>query len=97
MLTRDALLRYFIWKTNVPRRGSEFCHIILYCQCYNHALLFSLAEQVEAHKRQEHQLNELMKKLKAAKSDRDSLKENHQAVRQEMEVVKAELALTQAK
>ena len=42
-------------------------------------------------------MNKLMKKLKAAKSDRDSLKENHQAVRQEMEEVKAELALTQAK
>ena len=97
MLMGDALLCHFIWKTNIPWRGSEFCHIILYGQCYNYALLFSLAEQVEAHKRQEYQLNELMKELKAAKSDRDSQKVNHQAVRQEMKEVKAELALTQAK
>ena len=39
----------------------------------------------------------MTKELEAAISDRDSLKENHQAVRQEMEEVKAELALTQDK
>ena len=45
----------------------------------------------------EEKLNGLTKKLEAAISDRDSLNEIHQAVRQEMEEVKAELALTQAK
>ena len=45
----------------------------------------------------EEKLNRLTKELQATTSDRDSLKENHQAVRQEMEEVKAELALTQAK
>ena len=39
----------------------------------------------------------MTKKLEAAKSDRDSLKVKQQAVRQEKEEVKAELALTQAK
>ena len=40
---------------------------------------------------------ELTKELEAATSDRDSQKEHHQAVRQEKEEVKAELALTQTK
>ena len=35
--------------------------------------------------------------LKAAISDRDSLKKSHQALGEEMEKVKAELALTQNK
>ena len=93
---RRNLLRQ--WETRKTWRSSEFCDIILYSQCYNQpVLLFSLAQQVEAQDRQDHQLNELTKELEAAISDRDSLKENHQAVRQEMEEVKAELALTQAK
>ena len=39
----------------------------------------------------------MAKELEAAISDRDSLKKNHQAVGQEMEQIKAQLALTQAK
>ena len=57
----------------------------------------SLAEQAKARKRLEQQVKGMAKELEASISDRDRLKENHQAVRQEMEEVKAELALTQAK
>ena len=39
MLMRDTLLRHFIWKTNAPQRSSEFCHIILYGQCFCHSVL----------------------------------------------------------
>ena len=39
----------------------------------------------------------MIKELEAATSDRDSLKKSHQVIGEEMEKVKAELAVTQAK
>ena len=42
-------------------------------------------------------MKKMTKELEAAISDRDSLKKNHQAVGQEIEEVKAQLALTRAK
>ena len=57
----------------------------------------SLAEQTKARKRQNQKERKMMKELEAAISDRDSLKKCHQVLGEEMEKVKAELALTQAK
>ena len=57
----------------------------------------SLAEQAKARERQEVKERRMTMELKAAISDRDSLKKSHQVLGEEMEKVKAELALTQAK
>ena len=57
----------------------------------------SLAEQAKAKERQEEKERRMTMELKAAISDRDSLKKSHQVLGEEMEKVKAELALTQAK
>ena len=81
--------------------GNELCHSVLYCY---HALLdifsfpvTSLAEQAKARGRQDQEVRRMTMELKAAISDRDSFKKSHQALGEEMEKVKAELALTQAK
>ena len=77
----------------------KLCHSVLYCYC---ALLDifsfpapSLAEQARG--RHDQEMRRMTMELKAAISDRDSLKKSHQVLREEMEKVKAELALTQAK
>ena len=57
----------------------------------------SLAEQAKARERQEEKERRMTIELKAAISDRDSLKKSHQVLGEEMEKVKAELSLTQAK
>ena len=57
----------------------------------------SLAEQTKARKGQNQKERKMIKELEAAISDRDSLKKSHQALGEEMEKVKAELAVTQNK
>ena len=57
----------------------------------------SLAEQTKARKRHNQKEKKMMKELEAAISDRKSLKKSHQVLGEEMEKVKAELSLTQAK
>ena len=57
----------------------------------------SLAEQANARGRQDQKERRMIKELEAAISDRDIFKKNQQALGEEMEKVKAELALTQAK
>ena len=57
----------------------------------------SLAEQAKARERQEEKERRMTIELKAAISDRESLKKSHQVLGEEMEKVKAELSLTQAK
>ena len=57
----------------------------------------SLAEQTKARKGQNQKERKLIKELEAAIADRDSLKKSHQAIGEEMEKVKAELAVTQNK
>ena len=72
--------------------------VTLYCEVS--ALLgicsfvHSLAEQAKARERQEEKERRMTMELKAAISDRDSLKKNQQALREEME---KELSLTRAK
>ena len=56
--------------------------------------MYSLAEQAKARERQEEKERRMTMKLQAAISDRDSLKKNQQALREEME---KELSLTRAK
>ena len=56
--------------------------------------VYSLAEQAKARERQEEKERRMTMELKAAISDRDSLKKNQQALREEME---KELSLTRAK
>ena len=55
----------------------------------------SLAEQAKARKRQNQKERKMIKELEAAISDRDSLKKSHQVLGEEMEKVKAQLAVTQ--
>ena len=57
----------------------------------------SLAEQAKAKERQDETERRMTVELNAAISDRDSLKKNQQALREEMEKVKGELAVTQNK
>ena len=57
----------------------------------------SLAEQAKARKRQNQKERKMIKELEAAISDRDSLKKSHQVLGEEMEKLKAELAVTRAK
>ena len=57
----------------------------------------SLAEQAKARKRQNQKERKMIKELEAAIFDRDSLKKSHQVLGEEMEKVKAELAVTQNK
>ena len=57
----------------------------------------SLAELAKTRGRQDQKERRMTVELKAAISDRDSLKKSHQVLGQEMEKVKAELALTQNK
>ena len=72
--------------------------VTLYCKAS--ALLgicsfvYSLAEQAKTRERQEEKERRMTMELKAAISDRDSLKKNQQALREEME---KELSLTRAK
>ena len=72
--------------------------VTLYCEAS--ALLgicsfvYSLAEQAKARERQEEKERRMTMELKAAISDRDSLKKSQQALREEME---KELSLTRAK
>ena len=62
-----------------------------------HSFVHSLAEQVKARERQEEKERRMTIELKVAISDRDIFKKNQHVLRDEMEKVKAELALTQAK
>ena len=57
----------------------------------------SLAERAKARERQDEKERRMTMELKAAISDRDIFKKSHQVLGEEMEKVKAELALTQAK
>ena len=59
--------------------------------------MHSLAEQAKSKERQDEKERRMTLELKAAISDRDIFKKNQQALGEEMEKVKAELALTQAK
>ena len=59
--------------------------------------MHSLAEQAKSKERQDEKERRMTLELKAAISDRDIFKKNHQVLGEEMEKVKAELALTQAK
>jgi len=56
--------------------------------------VYSLAEQAKTKKRQDQKERRMTIELKAAISDRDSLKKNQQALREEME---KELSLTREK
>ena len=58
------------------------------------SFVYSLAEPAKARERQEEKERRMTMELKAAISDRDSLKKNQQALREEME---KELSLTRAK
>ena len=76
--------------------------VTLYCMASAMLGIFSfpgpsLAEQAKARKRQNQKERRMTVELEAAISDRDSLKKSHQVLGEEMEKVKAELALTQAK
>ena len=55
----------------------------------------SLAEQAELRERQEQKVSELVKKLEASNSDRDSLAKKYQDAEGDLETVKSELAQTQ--
>ena len=57
----------------------------------------SLAEQAELQEQQEQKVSELMKKLEASNSDRDSLAKKYQDAEGALETVKSELAQTQTK
>ena len=59
--------------------------------------MHSLAEQAKSKERQDEKERSMTLELKAAISDRDIFKKNQQALGEEMEKVKAELAVTQAK
>ena len=59
--------------------------------------MLSLVEQAKARKGQNQKERKMTVELEAAISDRDSLKKSHQAIGEEMEKVKAELAVTQNK
>ena len=59
--------------------------------------VLSLAEQAKAREKQDENEKRMTRELIAAISDRDSLKKNHQVLGEEIEKVKAELILTQAK
>ena len=56
----------------------------------------SLAEQVELQERQEQKVSELVKKLEASNSDRDSLAKKYQDAEGDLETVHSVLAQTQA-
>ena len=76
--------------------------VTLYCEASAMLVIFSfsgpsLAEQTKARKGQNQKERKMIKELEAAISDRDSLKKSHQALGEEMEKVKAELAVTQNK
>ena len=58
-------------------------------------LVCSLAEQTELHERQEQKVSELVKKLEASNSDRDSMAKKYQDAEGDLETVKSELAQTQ--
>ena len=55
----------------------------------------SLAEQAELQERQEQKVSQLVKKLEASNSDRDSLAKKYQDAKGDLETVKSELAQTQ--
>ena len=59
--------------------------------------MYSLAEQAKTKERKDEKERWMIKELEAAISDRKILKKNEQVLGEEMEKVKAELALTQAK
>ena len=59
--------------------------------------MYSLAEQAKTKERKDEKERQMIKELEAAISDRKILKKNEQVLGEEMENVKAELALTQAK
>ena len=58
------------------------------------SFVYSLAEQTKTKERRDEKERRMTMELKAAISDRDSLKKNEQALREEME---KELSLTRAK
>ena len=58
------------------------------------SFVYSLAKQAKTKERQDEKVKRMTMELKAAISDRDSLKTNQQALQEELE---KELSLTQAK
>ena len=58
------------------------------------SFVYSLAEQTKTKERRDEKERRMTMELKAAISDRDSLKKNEQALREEME---KELSLTRAR
>ena len=69
---------------------------LVHCHPFSLPVL-SLAEQAKARERQEDKERRMIKDLEAAISDRDIFKKNQQVIGEEMEKIKAELALAQAK
>ena len=55
----------------------------------------SMAEQTDLQEQQEQKASELVKKLEASNSDRDSLAKKYQDAEGDLEMVKSELAQTQ--
>ena len=54
-----------------------------------------MAEQTDLQERQEQKVSELVKKLEASNSDRDSMAKKYQDAEGDLETVKSELAQTQ--
>ena len=75
--------------------------VTLYCEASAllgiFSFVYSLAEQAKTKERLDEKERRMIKELEAAISDRDSLKKNHQGILEEMDKVKAELAVTRAK
>ena len=76
--------------------------VTLYCLASAMLVIFSfpvpsLAKQAKTRERQDQKERRMRMELKAAISEKDSLKKSHQVLGEKMEKVKAELALTQAK
>ena len=77
----------------------SICNEYSHCCSHVHSLytvvVCSLAEQAELRERQEQKVSELVKKLEASNSDRDSLAKKYQDAEGDLEMVKSELAQTQ--
>ena len=58
--------------------------------------IYSLAEQAKTKERQDEKERRMTMELKAAISDRDSVKKSHQVLGEEMEKVKGELVVKQS-
>ena len=78
----------------------SICNVYSHCCSYVLSIytvvLCSLAERAELQERQEQKVSELVKKLEASNSDRDSMAKKYQDAEGDLETVKSELAQTQA-